>query len=88
MLILMVFSDRYVAGDAGGGVWGRSPTAECCQTPSVSDEDLQAQAWFPGTLAVMMHLAERAATITLSDSSESLLATLVLHSCMQTMHGV
>lgn len=85
MLILRVLSDSCVAIDAGGGVWGRSPTAECCQTPSVSDEDLQAQAWFPGTLAVMMHLAERAATITLSDSSESILTTLVL---ARTLHAV
>lgn len=53
----------------GGGVWGRSPTSDCCQVPSVSDEDLQAQAWFPGTLTVMLHLAEQAATTTLNDSS-------------------
>ncbi|KAL0044448.1 hypothetical protein WJX82_007178 [Trebouxia sp. C0006] len=52
----------------GGGVWGRNPTSECCQTPSVSDEDLQAQAWFPGTLTVMLHLADQAATITLNES--------------------
>lgn len=61
----------YVAvGHAGGGVWGRSPTSKCCQTPSVSDEDLQAQAWFPGTLTVMLHLADQAATITLNESCE------------------
>jgi len=58
-------------------VWGRSPVSECCQVPSVSDEDLQAQAWFPGTLTVMLHLAEQAATRTLNDSSECIV-TLTL----------
>ena len=70
-----------VFGGAGGGVWGRSPTSECCQTPSVSEEDLQAQAWFPGTLTVMLHLADQAATITLNESCES---TLVLLLCIAT----
>lgn len=66
-----------VVADAGGGVWGRSPTSECCQTPSVSDDDLQAQAWFPGTLTVMLHMADQAATITLNESCESILALLL-----------
>ena len=46
-------------------MWGRSPTADCSQAPSVSDEDLQAQAWFSATLTSMLHLAELAASITL-----------------------
>lgn len=50
---------------AGGGVWGRSPTADCSQAPSVSDEALQAQAWFPATLTSMLRLAELAASVTL-----------------------
>ena len=57
---------------AGGGVWGRSPTADCCQAPSVSDNDLQAQAWFPATLTSLLHLAEQAATITLDTCEHTL----------------
>ena len=60
-----------VVEPVGGGVWGRSPTADCSQAPSVSDEDLQAQAWFPATLTCMLHLAELAASITL-DTCECL----------------
>ena len=38
----------------------------------MSDEDLQAQAWFPGTLTAMLHCAEQAATTTLNDSSKAI----------------
>ena len=54
-----------------GGVWGRSP-ADTSGVPSVSDEDLQAQAWFPGILTSMLHCAEHAASITLNESSKLL----------------
>lgn len=65
---------------AGGGVWGRSPTADCSQAPSVSDEDLQAQAWFPATLTSMLHLAELAASVTLDTCEHISLSSLpVLH---------
>ena len=69
---------------AGGGVWGRSPTADCSQAPSVSDEDLQAQAWFPATLTSMLHLAELAASITL-DTCELTLRSLP--TCSALVHS-
>ena len=67
-------------------MWGRSPTADCSQAPSVSDEDLQAQAWFPATLTSMLHLAELAASVTLDTCEQTscpyqsvLLASNVTH---------
>ena len=73
---------------AGGGVWGRSPTADCSQAPSVSDEDLQAQAWFPATLTSMLHLSELAASITLDTCEHTLhplahLICIMVHSATQ-----
>lgn len=53
--------------DCTGGVWGRCP-ADTSSVPSVSDEDLQAQAWFPGILTSMLHCAETAANVVLNES--------------------
>lgn len=60
---------EHACTDCTGGVWGRSP-ADTSSVPSVSDEDLQAQAWFPGILTSMLHCAETAANIVLNESGK------------------
>ena len=45
------------------GVWGRhssAPSADSSTLPSVSDEDLQAQAWLPTVMSALLCHADKA----------------------------
>lgn len=76
--------EEHACIDCIGGVWGRSP-ADTSSAPSVSDEDLQAQAWFPGILTSMLHCAETAANVVLNESGAANATTSFQHSHMSTL---